>query len=594
MKKRIFHPIRTSGFALAALLVAWALLAPLDASAQSALPPSRAQPEAATGWQAKLPVRAKRQMVVAAHPLAATAARKMLRNGGGAVDAAIAAQLVLNLVEPQSSGLGGGGFLVHWDKETKTLATYDGREVAPNAAKPDRFLLNGRRMNFYSAMKSAASVGVPGLARMLELAHAKHGRLPWRDLFQPAIELAEEGFPVGKRLNKLLRVSRGSAFSPEARAYFFDEFGIPWPVGHVLKNPALAKTLRTLAKVGADVFYSGPIAAAIISAVNGAPGSPGDMTYWDFDDYRAKIRKPVCAPYRAYKICGMGPPSSGALTIAYVLHLLEPFDLGAKPLNADALHLITEAQKLAYADRGRYMADADFVPVPKGLLDKSYLDARRKLINANSPMRRAEPGKPPGVRNGAFGQDGTIEKSGTTHISIVDASGNALSMTTTIEGAFGSGLMAGGFLLNNELTDFSFSPADAKGRRVANRVEGGKRPRSSMSPTIVFDESGKLKMVLGSPGGSRIILYVLKALIAHLDWGLGAQDAANLPTFGSRNGPFEIEEGPWAPGHARKMKERGHRVSISPMTSGLHLIIARKKYLEGGADPRREGVALGD
>jgi len=518
----------------------------------------------------------------------------MLRRGGGAVDAAIAAQMVLNLVEPQSSGLGGGGFLVHWDTKTKTLATYDGREVAPMAAKPDRFLLNGRRMNFYSAMKSARSVGVPGLARMLELAHAKHGKLPWRALFQPAIELAEKGFPVGKRLHKLLRVSRGSAFSPEARKYFFDESGAPWPVGHVLKNPALARTLRTLAGEGANAFYNGPLAAAVIGAMNGAPNSPGDMTYWDFDDYRAKARPPVCASYRTYKVCGMGPPSSGALTIGYVLQLLEPFDLGTEPLNAGALHLVSEAQKLAYADRGRYMADADFVPVPTGLLAKSYLDDRRKLIDVNAPMRRAEPGKPPGVRRGAFGKDGTIEKSGTTHISIVDASGNALSMTTTIESAFGSGLMAGGFLLNNELTDFAFSPKDVKDRTVANRVEGGKRPRSSMSPTIVFDESGNVRMVLGSPGGSRIILYVLKALIAHIDWGLGAQDAANLPAFGSRNGPFEIEEGPWASAPARAMQERGHRVSISPMTSGLHLIIAREGALEGGADPRREGVALGD
>ncbi len=573
------------------LLVACALVTPSASSAQQL---TRAQPEAASGWQAKPPVRAKRQMVVAAHPLAANAAQKMLRRGGSAVDAAIAAQMVLNLVEPQSSGLGGGGFLVHWDKESKTLATYDGRETAPVAAKPDRFLANGRRIDFYSVMKSASSVGVPGLVRVLELAHAKHGKLPWRDLFQPAIKLAESGFPVGKRLNKLLRVSRGSAFSPAAQKYFFDEFGSPWPVGHLLKNPALARTLRTLGDEGADAFYTGPLAAAIISAVNGAPGSPADMTYWDFADYRAKQRKPVCAPYRSYKVCGMGPPSSGALTIGYVLQLIEPFDLGKEPLNADAMHLISEAEKLAYADRGRYMADADFAPVPKGLLAKSYLDARRKLIDANTPMRRAEPGEPPGVRRGAFGKDGTIEKSGTTHMSIMDAFGNALSMTTTIESAFGSGLMAGGFLLNNELTDFAFAPIDARGRKLANRVEGGKRPRSSMSPTIVFDEQGKVRMVLGSPGGSRIILYVLKAIIAHIDWGLGAAEAAILPAFGSRNGPFEIEDGPRAPGNAQTMRARGHRVQVSPMTSGLHVIIKREKYLEGGADPRREGVALGD
>ena len=455
-------------------------------------------------------------------------------------------------------------------------------------------MANGRRRDFYSAMKSGRSVGVPGLARMLGLAHAKYGRLPWGDLFQPAIELAQDGFPVGERLNKLLRVSRTSALSREARAYFFDKTGNPRPVGYRLKNPALAKTLATLASRGAEAFYSGPIAAAIIGAVNGAPDSPADMTYWDFSNYRAKERPPVCAPYRGYKICGMGPPSSGALTIAYVLQLLEPFDLGREPLNANALHLVSEAQKLAYADRARYMADADFVPVPKGLLAKFYIASRRKLIDAKTTMRRARPGFPPGVRHGAFGKDGTIEKPGTTHISIVDGDGNALSMTTTIETAFGSGLMTGGFLLNNELTDFAFVPTDAKGRRVANRVEGGKRPRSSMSPTIVFDESGKLRMVLGSPGGSRIILYVLKALIAHIDWGLGAQGAASLAAFGSRNGPFEIEAGPWAAGAAQAMRARGHELRVSPMTSGLHVIVSRDGGLEGGADPRREGVALGD
>jgi gamma-glutamyltranspeptidase/glutathione hydrolase len=539
-------------------------------------------------------VQAKTQMAVAAHPLAAHAARDTLRQGGSAVDAAIAAQLVLNLVEPQSSGLGGGGFLVHWDANAKKLATYDGRETAPKAAKPDRFIQHGRRMDFYSAMKSARSVGVPGLIRMLEMAHAKHGRLPWADLFKPAIKLAETGFPVGKRLHKLLRGARGSAFSQLARAYFFDEFDDPWPVGHMLKNPALAMTLRTLASQGADAFYRGPIAEAVVTAINAGRESLNDMTLGDFAAYRAKERPPVCAPYRAYNICGMGPPSSGALTIAYVLRLLEPFDLGREPLNPDALHLISEAQKLAYADRRRYMADADFVPVPKGLLEKSYLTARRKLIDATTTMRRAEPGNPPGVRRGAFGQDGTFENSGTTHISIIDRDGNAVSMTTTIESAFGSGLMAGGFLLNNELTDFSFSPTDAQGRPVANRVEGGKRPRSSMSPTIVFDKQGNVRMVLGSPGGSRIILYVLKTLIAHLDWGLGAQDAVSLPTFGSRNGPFEIEAGPWSVGPVRAMRARGHSVRVSPMTSGLALIIAGEANLEGGADPRREGVALGD
>jgi len=578
----------------ALLLAAWAVLAPLPALAQGAALVSKGQPEASTGWQMKPPVRTMRQMVVAAHPLAAHAARDMLRRGGSAVDAAIAAQLVLNLVEPQSSGLGGGGFLVHWDAKSKTLASYDGREVAPKTARPDRFLLNGRVMNFYSAMKSARSVGVPGLARLLGLAHSKHGRLKWHELFAPAIKLAEDGFPVGKRLHKLLLGARGSAFSPRARVYFFDPDNTPWPVEHMLKNPALAKTFRTLAEQGADAFYEGEIASAVVAATNAGRMSLTDMTLQDLTAYRAKQRPPVCAPYRGFKVCGMGPPSSGALTIAYALQLLEPFDLGRKPLNSQALHLVSEAQKLAYADRARYMADGDFMPVPKGLLAKSYLTSRRKLIDTTYTMRHAEPGKPPGVRRGAFGRDGTIENSGTTHISIIDKEGNAVAMTTTIESAFGSGLMAGGFLLNNELTDFAFRPTDSKGRLVVNRVEGAKRPRSSMSPTIVFDGAGKVRMVLGSPGGTRIILYVLKAIIAHLDWGQDAQGAVSLPTFGSRNGPFEIESGPWAAAPARAMRARGHSVSVSPMTSGMHVIIARGGHLEGGADPRREGVALGD
>jgi gamma-glutamyltranspeptidase/glutathione hydrolase len=449
-------------------------------------------------------------------------------------------------------------------------------------------------MGFYSAAKSARAVGVPGLARMLELAHAKHGKLTWSELFQSAIKLAEEGFPVGARLHKLLRSARGSTFSPQARAYFFDKGGKPWPVGHMLKNPVLAKTLRTLANQGADAFYNGAIAEAVVTATNAGRESLNDMTLQDLSAYSAKIRPAICVLYRTFKVCGMGPPSSGALTTGYVLQLLEPFDLGREPLNPQAVHLISEAQKLAYADRRRYMADADFVPVPKGLLAKSYLSNRRKLIDASKTMRRALPGKPPGVRHGAFGTDGTIENSGTTHMSIIDAQGNAVSMTTTIESGFGSGLMAGGFLLNNELTDFAFLPKDKNGRPVANRVEGGKRPRSSMSPTIVFDEAGKVRMVLGSPGGSRIILYVLKALIAHLDWGQSAQQAVSLPTFGSRNGPFEIEVGPWAAGPTKAMRARGHSARVSPMTSGLHVIIARDGHLEGGADPRREGVALGD
>ena len=576
------------------LTAIWLVLIPFAASAQYTAPMPRGQPEMESGWARKMPVRASHHMVVAAHPLAAGAAREILRKGGSAIDAAITAQLVLNLVEPQSSGLGGGGFIVHWDAKSESLRTYDGRETAPAAAKPDRFFINGRHMAYYEAVKSARSVGVPGLARMLDMAYAKHGRLPWDVLFAPAIKLAEEGFPVGKRLNRLLRASRTSTFSPRARAYFFDSEGKPWPVGHTLKNPELAETLRELAAKGADAFYSGPIAEGIVETVKNGPQSLNDMTLEDIAGYQAHEQAAVCGLYRNFKICGMGPPSSGALTILMSLKMLQPFNLGRKPLNALGVHFITEAQKLAYADRRRYMADDRFVPVPEGLLDDGYLLSRGKLIDVRHSMPNADPGKPPGVRHGAFGRDKSIESSGTTQISIVDKDGNAVSMTTTIESGFGSGLMTGGFLLNNEMTDFAFTPKDSKGRPVANRVEGGKRPRSSMSPTIVFDKRDKLRMVLGSPGGSRIMLYVMKALIAHIDWGLDAQSSVTLPAFGSRNGPFEIEEGPWSAAPARAMMTRGHRIMVATMTSGLHVIVADNGRLEGGADPRREGVALGD
>ena len=555
----------------------------------------RARPEAATQLDAKTLVRAERHMVVAAHPLASAAGRDMLRKGGSAVDAAIAAQLVLNLVEPQSSGIGGGAFLLHWDAKARDLASYDGRETAPAAARPDRFLTEaGAPMGRRAAVLSGRSVGVPGLLRMLALAHGKHGRLPWRELFAPAIRLAEEGFPVGRRLNMLLTRAGPERFGPTARRYFFDADGKPRPVGHRLRNPDFAATLKMIAGGGAEAFYTGEIAADIVAKVAAAPLSLKDMTLGDLAGYAPKLRAPVCTTYRRHKLCGMGPPSSGGLTVAMTLKLLEPFDLGTEPLNADAAHLIAEAQKLAYADRARYMADDDFVPVPKGLLDDAYLTGRRTLIDAEKAMPHPAPGRPPGVRHGAFGRDNTVENVGTSHLSIVDSEGNAVAMTTTIEAGFGSGFMVRGFLLNNELTDFAFRPRDREGRPVANRVEGGKRPRSSMAPTLVFAPEGGLRMVVGSPGGTPIIVYVLKALIAHLDWGLDAQAAASLTNFGSFFGPFVIEPSPDATRLAPALRARGHTVRAAPLTSGTHIVVVRPDGLEGGADPRREGVALGD
>lgn len=578
-----------------AKILATALICIANFSAAVMAQPSRDRPEGASGIAKKTTVRASKHMVAAAHPLASDAGRDILRRGGSAVDAAIATQLVLNLVEPQSSGIGGGAFLLHWDAGAKALVTYDGREKAPAAAKPDRFLKkDGSPMRFPTAVFSGRSVGVPGLVSMLAHAHERHGKLPWADLFRPAIDLARNGFSVGRRLNYLLSRWGARRFGKTARAYFFDAAGRPRPVGYRLKNPAFADTLEAIAKLGPKAFYEGAIAKAIVSAVNTAPRSLGDMTLEDLRSYRTDERPPVCITYRSRRVCGMGPPSSGGPTVAMVLKLIEPFDLGQEPLNLPAMHVILEAQKLAYADRDRYMADADFVPLPKGLLDDKYLASRRSLIDPNKAMRRATPGKPPGTRQGLFGKDATNEGKGTSHISIVDSAGNAVSMTTTIESGFGSGLMVGGFLLNNELTDFSFLPKDSSGKPIANRVEGGKRPRSSMAPTIVFDEDGRLRMVVGSPGGSSIILYVLKTLIAHLDWDLGPQSAAALVNFGSRNGPVAIEPGPASGNVAAKLKALGHAVNQRSMASGVHVIVATEQGLFGGADPRREGVARGD
>jgi gamma-glutamyltranspeptidase/glutathione hydrolase len=536
-------------------------------------------------------------MIVAAEPLAAEAGREMLRQGGSAADAAIATELVLGLVEPQSSGLGGGAFLVYWDAKTRSLSTFDGREAAPAAAKPDRFMRDGKPMSFETAVLSGLSVGVPGLLRTLEAVHRKYGKLPWATLFQPAIKLAENGFPVSQRLNVLLTKSRAENFSPAAQAYFFDEAGEPPGKGELLKNSAYAATLKLIAEKGADAFYTGPVAEAIVKAVGEASSIPGDMTTADLAGYAAKERDPVCVDYRARRVCGMGPPSSGALTVGAALKLIAPFPQvqGAEALMSPlALHIIAEAEKLAFADRNRYIADPDRIAVPSGLTDDDYLNERRKLISLKKSIEKPEAGIPPGLAKKTFGDDFTHEVPGTTQISIIDDDGNALSMTATIESAFGSHLWAAGFLLNNELTDFSFVPTDAKGLAVANAVAGGKRPRSSMAPTIVLDSDGTPEIVTGSPGGSQIILYVVKTLVAMLDWDLDAQQAASLPNFGSEGGPFLIEYSPYYVWPAFELTSLGHVIANTTMTSGIHTIQRKGGHLEGGADPRREGVVLGD
>ena len=557
----------------------------------------RPAPEPPSGVASKSLVVANRHMVVAAEPAAAEAGREILRQGGSAVDAAIAAELVLGLVEPQSSGLGGGAFLVLWDAKTRAVKSFDGRETAPAAAKPDRFLQGGKPMTFRDAVHSGLSVGVPGLVRMLQATHERSGKLPWAALFAPAIKLAEDGFPVSPRLSVLLHETRPEDFAPAARAYFFDQNGSPRPAGTLLKNPEYAATLRTLAEKGAAAFYEGAIANAIVEAGRAAPIVQSDMTVADIAAYVAKERDPVCVTYRSRDVCGMGPPSSGGITIGATLKLIEPFPQvqGAKArLTPPAMHTIAEAEKLAFADRNRYIADPDYIVVPSGLTDDGYLAERRRLIDPAKAMAKPEPGLPPGLAKKAFGKDATHEVPGTTHISIVDDEGNAVSMTASIESAFGSHLWAAGFLLNNELTDFSFVPVDANGNAIANAVAGGKRPRSSMAPTIVLDRQGNPEIVTGSPGGSQIILYVVKALVAMLDWELDAQKAVALPNFGSEGGPFEIEYSPETLSLGFNMTSHGHAVTRVVMTSGINTIERRDGHLEGGADPRREGVAVGD
>jgi gamma-glutamyltranspeptidase/glutathione hydrolase len=577
--------------------------------------PTRAAPETASGQSSRALVVARRHMVSAANVHASEAGREILRAGGSAVDAAIAMQLVLNLVEPQSSGIGGGAFLLHWDAAAKKLNAYDGRETAPAAATPDRFMgADGRPIPFLKAIASGAAVGVPGTLAMLELAHQRHGRLPWARLFEPAMALARDGFPVSPRLSALLEWMGRDAFAPVAQQYFFDAGGRAWRPGHRLRNPEFAATLHILATHGAKALHNGPIAQRILAALTAAPKPASDLTLADLAGYQPREREPVCVSYRRYRVCSMGPPSSGAHAVGQTLALIEPFDLGKggrAALNPQALHIIAEAEKLAYADRNRFIGDPDFVRIPQGLLDEGYLARRRALISLPQAAGRVTAGDPEGKRAARPGDDATIEASGTSHISIIDGDGNAVSMTSTIEAAFGSRIWGAGFLLNNELTDFSFRPFDAQGRLIANRIEGGKRPRSSMAPTIVFDTNGDVKAVLGSPGGSRIILYVVKALVALIDWEMDAQSATALANFGSRGGALELEPvttsadtwlqqlQPWRWNttlwQALRLKPRGHRIDFDEMTSGTHIVVRRGPgMLEGGADPRREGVALGD
>ncbi len=562
-------------------------------------PPMDEPPEtvaAETASKPHAPAPAQRHMIAAANPLAAQAGLDMLRAGGSAVDAAIAAQMVLNLVEPQSSGIGGGGFLLHYAAASGAIDAYDGRETAPAAASPDMFLDHrGKPRKFYDAAVGGLSVGVPGLLRMLEMAHREHGRLPWAKLFEPAIGLAEGGFVVSGRLNRLIAGDRRLKTFEAARTYFYDADGQPRAVGARLTNAALAETFRRIAEGGADAFYDGAIAAAIAAAVGGARPNPGSLSEADLAGYRARKREPVCLFYRKWLVCGMPPPSSGGITTLQILGILQRFDMAAvKPGSTRAVHLIAEASRLAFADRNTYIADDDFIPVPTaGLLDPGYLDLRAQEIGAKRSMGTAFPGMPGAGAGLRLAPDAARRGVSTTHLSVIDGDGNAVAMTSSIENAFGSRLMVRGFLLNNQLTDFSFAP-EKDGAPVANRAEAGKRPRSSMAPTLVFDGTGKAVMAVGSPGGSRIIGYVAKTIVATLDWELGMQEAIDLPHFVNRNGRTELEEGTPIEALKGELEALGHEVSIRPLNSGLHGIRITPAGLIGGADGRREGVALGD
>ena len=544
------------------------------------------------------PVEAQKWMVAAANPLAVEAGARVLAEGGSAADAMVAVQAVLGLVEPQSSGMGGGAFLVWYDAETDRLTTLDGRETAPRDATPKLFMDdNGEPLQFYDAVVGGRSVGTPGTPMLMETAHERWGKLEWQGLFDDAISLAEDGFAVSPRLAGQIADDSDRLGRFQTTADYFLPGGEPLGAGDMLTNPAYAETLTALAANGADAFYSGTIAEDIVDTVQQAEGNPGLLALEDLAAYRVIERDPVCVAYHGYDVCGMGPPSSGALTVGQILGLTADKDLATLgPDNPESWRLIGDASRLAFADRGRYMADTDFVPMPlKGLVAPNYLRMRAKLLDGDRAMETVEPGLPAWDHAMIRYGDGTaIELPSTTQIVIVDAYGNALSMTSTIENGFGSRLMTkSGFLLNNELTDFSFATHDDAGYPIANRVEPGKRPRSSMAPTIVMKD-GKPALVIGSPGGSSIIGYVAQAVIAYLDWDMNVQQAVAMPHLLNRFGTYDIEAGTDAEAMAAPLEAMGYKVKIGPQTSGLQAIAIEDGMLYGGADPRREGIALGE
>tara|TARA_R110002167_G_scaffold247093_5_gene452637 strand:+ start:2194 stop:3951 length:1758 start_codon:yes stop_codon:yes gene_type:complete len=552
------------------------------------------EPEAATGVVKKQTIVTQHAMVATANPYASDVGYKILKQGGSAIDAAIAVQLVLTLVEPQSSGIGGGAFMLHWDKKNQQLTTFDGRETAPAAATTDMFLdENGKVISWIDAVVGGRSVGVPGVLAGLKKAHDKYGKLAWGMLFADAIKLAEDGFIVLPRLEKLVAMefNPGITKLPTIKGYFFPN-GMPIKAGQLLKNKKLAAVYRSIAAEGLEVFYQGWIAKKIVAAVQNSPIAPGRLTLSDMKSYQAKEQSAICGSYRQYQVCGMAPPSSGGLAIIQILGQLERFDMAKLSMDdAKFAHLFSQSSRLAFADRNRYVADSSFVNVPtKGLIDKQYMAQRSALIKLDIDMGTAVAGLPTGAV--AQADDNAFELPSTSHISIVDQEGNAISMTTSVEMGFGSALMVEGFILNNQLTDFSLDPK-RNGQWVANRLEPGKRPRSSMAPMMVFNQDDSLKLVVGSPGGSRIINYVAQTMIAILDWQLDPQSAINLPHLTNRNLVTTLEKGTELVQLKPALEAKGHKVIVRDLNSGIQAIEISDGYLRGGADPRREGKAIG-
>ncbi len=584
-------------------------------------------PEIGTGYRTGMtPVRTRTYMVSAANPIATQAACRVLASGGTAADALVAAQMVLGLVEPQATGIGGGAFLMYYNAATKSVDAYDGREIAPAAATENYLRWTSDADHTApqpSTTASGRSIGVPGVLRILQMAHDDHGKQPWGDLFTPAIQLADNGFPISPRMAAEIAASaKDLARDDNARAYFLKPDGSPKPDGYTITNPAMAKTLSAIASDGPDAFYTGAIAQDIVEATGAtsAGRTPGQITLADLAGYRAKKRTAICTDYRTHVLCGMPGPSSGGTTVAATMGILENFDLaslapdhpdrdGGVP-KAQAVHLISEAERLAYADRDKYVADPDFVPLPGNspdtLLNKPYLKQRAALINPAHTMGTAQPGDFGPVPLGTGPQQ---PEHGTSHISVVDEYGNAAAMTTTVNAAFGSFHVVDGFVLNNQLEDFSSVPTGTDGTPLANRVQGGKRPRSSMSPTLVFDREpdgsrGRLAYVTGSPGGSVIIQFVVKPLVGLLDWGLDPQQAVSAPDFGAANTPVTgiggehpdikaTDNGDNDP-LVQQLRAMGHQVSVVQQSSGLSALKREPGGWIGGADPRREGAVMGD